>query len=175
MSRLGHVVSVFALALAALPASGQDAPKPGAEHARLKQLEGTWDAVMKMGDMESKGTMVYKMDLGGLWLTSDFQGEFGGQKFSGRGLDGYDPGRKKYVGVWVDSMSTTPMLSEGNFDKDGKVMTMSGEGPGPDGSPTKFKMTTEFRDKDSIYWTMYSPGPDGKDAAMFTITYKRRK
>jgi hypothetical protein len=155
--------------------SAQDAPQPGPEHKKLKELEGTWDAVMKMGDQESKGTMVWKLDLGGLWLVSDFQGEFGGQKFSGKGLDGYDPIKKKYVGVWVDSMSASPMLSEGTFDKDGKVMTMTGEGPGPDGKPTKYKMTTEHKDKDNLLWTMFGAGPDGKEGPMFTITYKRRK
>src|SRR5262245_9569747 len=97
-----------------VPALMAQAPsEPSPEHKKLKDLEGTWDAVMKMGDMESKGTMVYKMELGGLWLVGDFQGDFGGQKFSGRGLDGYDPIRKKYVSVWVDSMSTSPMFTEG--------------------------------------------------------------
>jgi hypothetical protein len=130
---------------------------------------------MKMGDAESKGTMVWKMDLGGLWLVSDFQGDFGGMKFSGKGMDGYDPIKKKYVSVWVDSMSTSPMLSEGTYDKDGKTLTMTGEGPGADGKPAKYKMTTEYKDKDTIFWTMYGPGPDGKEGMQFTISYKRRK
>ena len=29
------------------------------------------------------------MDLGGLWLTSNFEGDFGGMKFQGRGFDQY--------------------------------------------------------------------------------------
>jgi hypothetical protein len=153
----------------------QESPKPGPEHEKIKELAGTWDAVMKMGDAESKGTMVWKVDLGGLWLTSEFQGEFGGEKFTGKGFDSYDPIKKKYVGVWVDSMSTSPMVSEGTYDKAGKVLTMTGEGPGMDGKPTKYKMTTEHKDKDTLFWTMYMPGEDGKDTPMFTITYKRRK
>ncbi len=156
-------------------ALAQEPPKPGPEHDKLKQLEGSWDAVMKFGDEESKGTMTWKMEIGGLWLVSEFQGEFGGMKFTGKGLDSYDPIKKKYVGVWVDSMSTSPLLSEGTYDKDGKVLTMAGEGPGPDGKPMKYKMTTEHKGKDSLLWTMLQPGPDGKDAAMFSITYKRRK
>jgi len=35
----------------------QEAPKPGAEHEHLKQMEGTWDATIKAGDQESKGSM----------------------------------------------------------------------------------------------------------------------
>lgn len=157
------------------PVLAQAPPQPGAEHQNLKQLEGTWDAVIKAGPNESKGVVTYKMDLGGLWLVSDFQGAFEGQKFTGRGLDSYDAIKKKYVSVWVDSMSTLPVVSEGNFDKDGKVLTMVGEGPGPDGKPMKYKMTTEHKDKDTLLWTMFGAGPDGKDAEMFSITYKRRK
>jgi hypothetical protein len=67
------------------------------------------------------------------------------------------------------------VVSEGEFDKDGKVQTMSGEGPGADGKLTKFKMTTEHKDKDTLVWTMYLPGPEGKEQPMMTITYKRRK
>lgn len=156
-------------------ALAQEPPKPGPEHEKLKQLEGTWDAILKMGPEESKGTMTWKMDLGGLWLVSEFEGEFGGQKFTGKGLDGYDPIKKKYVGVWVDSMSTSPMIAEGTYDKDGKVQTMTGEGPGPDGKPMKHKMTTETKDKDTLLWAMFGPGPDGKEGPMMSITYKRRK
>lgn len=152
----------------------QEPPQPGPEHKKLKELEGTWDCVMRMGPEESKAVATYKMDLGGLWLISDFQGEFGGMKFSGKGLDGYDPARKKYVGVWVDSMITSPLVTEGTYDKDGKVLTMTGEGPGPDGKPMKMRMTTEHKDKDTMLFTMYGPGPDDKEAAMFSITYKRR-
>jgi hypothetical protein len=156
-------------------ALAQEPPKPGPEHEKFKEHAGTWDAIIKMGDAESKGTMVWKVDLGGLWLTSDFQGEFGGEKFSGKGLDSYDPAKKKYVGVWADSWSTSPMVSEGTYDEGGKVLTMTGEGPGPDGKPTKYKMTTEHKDKDTIFWTMFGPGPDGKEAPFMTISYKRRK
>src|SRR5262249_34972479 len=124
---------------------------------------------------ESKGTMIYKMDLGGLWMVSDFKGEFGGQKFQGKGFDGYDPMKKKYVSVWVDSMSIAPMLGEGTFDKEGKVLTQFMEGPGMDGKMTKFKSVTEIQDPDTMVFTMSGPGPQGKDQTMLTITYKRRK
>ncbi len=155
--------------------SAQESPKPGPEHRKLKELEGTWDAIMKFGDTESKGTVVYKMEVGGLWLTSDFQGDFAGEKFSGKGLDSYDPAKKKYVSVWVDSMITSPLITEGTYDKDGKVLTMTGEGPGPDGKPIKMKMVTEHKEKNTMLFTMFGPGEDGKEAAMFSITYKRRK
>jgi hypothetical protein len=161
--------------LALVAAANAQGPQPGPEHQRLKELEGTWDAVVKLAEGESKGTMTYKIDLGGMWLTSEFRGELAGTKFHGKGFDGYDPIKKKYVGIWVDSMSSSPVVTEGTFDKEGKVLTMTGEGPGPDGSPMKYKLTTEHKTKDLLVFTMFAPGPDGKDMAMMTITYTRRK
>ena len=85
---------------------------------------------MKAGGKESKGTVTYKMELGGLWLAGAMESELFGQKFTGKSLDTYDPAKKKYVGVWVDSMSTAPVTMEGTYDKEKKTLTMAGEGPG---------------------------------------------
>ena len=153
----------------------QEPPQPGPEHKKLKELEGTWDCIMKMGPEESKAVATYKMDLGGLWLVSEFEGDFGGMKFRGRGLDTYDAAKKKHVALWADSMSTTPMIMEGTYDKDKKTITMTGEGPGMDGKPTKFKSVVEYKDDDSMVFTLSSPDKDGKDQAMITISYKRKK
>src|SRR6516164_9326507 len=114
-------------ALAAPAAPAQDFPKPGPEHELLKKYVGTWDLTMKFGGMESKGTVTYKMDLGGLWLVSALESEFAGQKFSGRGMDSYDAAKKKYVGVFFDNMGTSPLVMEGTFDKEKKALTMVGE------------------------------------------------
>ena len=154
-------------------ASAQPAPpKPGPEHEVLKKLEGTWDATMNFGGMESKGTMTYKMEVGGLWLVSSFDGDFGGMKFQGKGLDTYDAAKKKYTTVWIDSMSTTPMIMEGTYDKAKKTLTLMGDGPGPDGKPAKWKSVTEMPDSNTIKFGMYMG--DGKEP-MFTIGYKRKK
>src|SRR5579885_3776655 len=118
-------------ATSALVLGQPPAPKPGPEHELLKKLEGTWEATVHAGPQDSKGTMVYKSACGGLWLASKYEGDFGGQKFEGRGLDGYNPTKKKYVSVWVDSMSPSPLITEGTFDDASKTMTMTGEGPGP--------------------------------------------
>jgi hypothetical protein len=153
----------------------QNLPTPGPEHAVLKRLEGEWTATVKMGGTETPGTMTLKMECGGLWLVSDFHSEFGGQKFQGRGMDGYDPEKKKYVSVWVDSMSTRPMLLEGSFDKEKKLLTLTGEGPGPDGKPAKYRNTTHTPDDDHQTFIMHVTGADGKETQVMTITYVRKK
>jgi hypothetical protein len=156
-------------------------PKPGPEFDVLKKMEGTWQATVKMSAFggqpasESKGTMTYKLECGGLWLGGNFSTEFGGQAFHGKGLDSYDAGKKKYVMVWVDSMSTLPMIGEGTYDKDTKTMTMTTDYPGPDGKMAKHKMVTVHKDDDTMDWTMSIVGKDGKDTVMMTIAYKRKK
>ena len=171
------VLPLAAVVVLANQAAAQFQPaKPGPEHEKLKQLEGTWEAAVKMpGLPDSKGTMVYKMDVGGLWLVGDYQGTFGGMAFKGKGLDSYDAASKKYVSVWVDSMSTVPMISRGEFDPTGKVLTMTGESQGPDGKVVKMKSVTEMKDRDTMVFTMSGPGPDGKEGTMMTIHYKRTK
>jgi hypothetical protein len=162
----------LAAAVAAPTVLAQQSPKPGPEHEVLKKMEGTWDATMKFGGMESKGVMTYKMDLGGLWLVSSFEGTFAGAKFSGKGLDTYDARKKKYVGVWADSMTTTPLILEGSYDPAKKTMTMVGDGVGEDGKVEKWKAVTTMPDSDTIHFGMYSG--DAKEPA-FTIEYKRKK
>lgn len=152
-------------------------PKPGPEHEALKKLEGTWEATCKMAGSpkDSTGTMTAKMGLGGLWLISNFEGDFGGMKFQGKGLDSYDPAKKKFVGVWIDSMTTTPMISEGTYDKEKRTLTMFSDHPGPDGKPAKYKMVSEYKDNDNWLWTMGTVEKDGKVNVMMTVTYKRKK
>ncbi len=163
----------LAVAVLVVPATrAQDGPKPGPEHEILKKMEGNWDLVMKFGGMETKGTVVYKMDLGGLWLTGALESELFGTKFQGRSLDSYDPAKKKYVGVWIDSMATSPMILEGTYDKEKKALTMIGDGPGMDGKPTKYRSVSEFPDANTINFTMYIG--DTKEPS-FTIVYKRKK
>lgn len=176
MRLICRVILACVLAIWLVPTlRAQELPKPGPEQEVLKQLEGTWDATVKMGGQESKGTMTYKMGLGGLWLTSHFEGDFGGMKFEGRGLDTFDRNKKKYIGVWADSMETAPMISEGVYDKGTKTLTMAGEGPGPDGKPAKYKSVVKIIDADAMEFTMSGASPDGKEGVVLTISYKRKK
>ncbi|HTK74753.1 MAG TPA: DUF1579 domain-containing protein [Gemmataceae bacterium] len=153
-------------------ARGQEPVKPGPEHAHLKKLEGVWDTTMRIGPMESKGTATYKMDLGGLWLLSRFEGDIAGEKFSGHGADSYDPAKKKYVSLWIDSMSTSIMTMEGTLDKATNTLTLVGEAPDMNRKMVKHKTVSKMPDDNTIQFAMYMG--DAKEPA-FTILYKRRK
>jgi Protein of unknown function (DUF1579) len=176
MRSVCFVLAALALLAPATSLGFAQAPlKPGPEFDILKGMEGTWDATIKFGPQESKGTMTYKLGIGGLWLMSSFEGEFAGQKFEGHGMDSYDANKKKYVGVWVDSMVTSPLVMEGTYDPAEKKISMEGMGPGQDGKPVKQGIVTELKGKDEMFSSMSGPGPDGKQAVMMTITYKRKK
>ena len=171
MNRYLQVLLTGVALLSLLPSAQAQVPTPGKEHDHLKQLVGTWDAETESG----KGTMTYKMGLGGLWLIGDFEGEFGGMKFQGKGLDTYDSATKKYRSVWVDSFSTMPRIMEGNLDKNDRVMTMTGEGRGPDGMTAKYKSITEINDADTVNFGLSMVETDGKEQPIVKITYKRKK
>ena len=164
-----------ALLFATSVCSAQEFPKPGPEHARLAELAGEWDAVMDMGGQKAKCKATYSVACNGMWVTSDFEGDLGGIPFKGHGIDGYDATKKKYTGIWVDSMSTSPLIMEGNLDATGKILTMSGTSAGPDGQPQKFRTTTEMSGKDKMTFKMYMGKTAGQEEHAFTVEYTRKK
>ena len=159
--------------------AGMPKPTITAEHGMLKKLVGTWDANVTCngpeGPMNSKGTATYKA-IGDTWVASDFTGKMMGMPFTGHGVEGFDPSKKKFISTWCDSMSTALMVMEGTHDASTNSTTLTGECPDPmTGKMVKHRMVTKMGDANSMTFHMYAPGPDGKEAEMMTIEYKRRK
>ncbi len=160
---------------------GMAMPKPGPEHELLKSDVGVWDATVESSMAPgappnvSKGTETNSL-VGGFWLVSQFKGDMMGQAFEGLGTTGFDPGKKKYVGTWIDSMTPGLYTSEGTYDAASRTMTTWMEGPDASGKITKTRTTTQWQGADARVFTMYGPkGADGKEPVMMKITYKRRK
>src|SRR5262249_39566777 len=132
--RAAAIALAFLIATPRLVAEDKKADdKASPEEAVLKSGEGTWDATVKSMGGESKATMTCKVGVGGKWAIEHFKGEFGGMPFEGRGATSYDPEKKKYINVWIDSMSANVMVSEGTYDKKTKTLTFVGKMPTPDG------------------------------------------
>jgi hypothetical protein len=168
----------------ASPATAQEVQKPLPEHKVLTADEGTWDATIRTfeggPDAEpsvTKGTEVNEVLPGGLWVLSKFEGDFGGMKFHGRGQFGYDPVKKKYVGTWLDSISTVLSVLEGEYDDRTRTMTFVGDGYDPV-QKAKFtqKMVTKTKDDGSRVFTL-SMKYEGQPAEVkfMEITYTKRK
>ena len=157
-------------------------PKPGPEHELFKEDVGTWDAVvetyMEPGapPSKSKGVETNTIGCGGLCLITEFKGEMGpGVTFHGHGTATWDAAKKKYVGSWVDSMSTSLMISEGTWDPASRSFTGYMEGPDMSGTIVKMKSVSEYKGPDARVFTMYGPGESGKEPVTMRITYTRRK
>jgi hypothetical protein len=132
---------------------------------------GAWKAAH-----EARGTATARM-LGGFWVVGEGKTEMMGFSFSNILTLGYDPEKKKYVGTWVDSMTSYMWKYEGTLDDTGKVLTLNTEGPCPmaPGKISKFKEVIEFKNKDHYTFASSIQGDDGKWTTFVTIDSKRKK
>jgi len=158
------------------------AATPGEHHALLAKMAGHYKAecTMRMGpdapEITSKGEEHSEMVFDGRYLKSDFTGDMMGKPFHGMALVGYDNTKQKYVSIWVDDMSTSPMVSEGTADKTGKVVTYQGEMecPGMEGKMS-YRNVITIVDHDHYTMEMFQKAPDGKEFTGMTIKYERVK
>jgi hypothetical protein len=114
------------------------------------------------------------MILGDRVLVEEVSSQMMGQPFTGQGLHGFDNVTGKHWFTWNDSMSTGLMVSEGTCDAS-MACTYTGTYHDPvSKKPVTSRMTTRWSDKSTEVFEMYAPGPDGKEAKMMEITYKKR-
>jgi len=192
-TRLGGMLLAGLLALTAGPAFAQEkkgqeaaleawmkAATPGPEHERLAPLAGSWTGAVKMWmapgqpPTESTCTAERKWILGGRFLQEEVSGRFMGQPFGGFGLTGYDNLRKKYTGVWTDTLTTALSTSQGTADASGKVITFTREDIDPvSGKPIKGRDVVTIEGKDKHSMVMYKVGPDGKEEKVMEIVFTR--
>ena len=189
LSGVAHAEDKPAPALAAAP-SQDEAMKvwiamatPGAPHKALEAFAGTWDvrtkAWMAPGapPMETTGSAENRMILGGRFLEQHYEATMmGRQPFSGNGVAGFDNYKKKFVSTWIDSMSTAVMVTQGTFDKAGKVLTASGTMDDVVAKkPFKIKTKVTLLDADHHTYELWRAGPDGKMVKDLEVQYTRKK
>ena len=153
--------------------------QPGPQHEKFKAMVGEWTCVGRSYEgnpdepIEWTGTSEFKLLLGGRYLQQDFRGELPGMTFEGRGLTAFDNAQQKYVGTWIDAMSTGIMVTEGEFDAGEQTMTETGVVKMPFGE-MKFRMVSKHTSADAFLFTMYGVTPAG-DQKMMEIDYARKK
>ena len=158
-----------------------EAPKPGPEHEALEYFAGKWEGKtgwrMNAGDALMEGTVSEetRKALGGLWFIADTKGKSEMGEFEGHNVMGYDTYKKKYVGVWFDSMSTYVFPYEGTHDKASKTWTYAGTAKDMQGKDLKVVLKTAIKDKDHYTFSMHHADPSGKDMEAFRIEYTRKK
>jgi len=148
-------------------------------HKALEGMVGSWSTTSKYwaapdGEpMLSTGTCVNSWVLGGRYVMSDYKGDMMGQVFEGIGYMGYDNYKKKYTHLWMDSMSTMWMTSEGTME--GDTCTLHSEFDDPmSGQKVSIRQEVTVIDNDHHVVNMYASTPDGKEFQMMEIKYTRQ-
>ncbi|HEY4882969.1 MAG TPA: DUF1579 domain-containing protein [Myxococcales bacterium] len=158
------------------------AATPGPEHQKLAKLAGKWKLQVTSWfapgapPQKSEGTAEFKSMLGGRYVTEEVHGSMGDQQpFEGRGLSGFDNVTRENFVVWVDSMSTGPMLMRGKCAVEAKKCALKGRAPDPvAGKEVPYSNTTTMTDDDHFTFALYGPGPGGKTFKMLEIAYTRQ-
>jgi hypothetical protein len=161
----------------------QESMTPGEPHKMLEKSVGTWETEAKtwMAGPDSvptvtKGNVERKMVLGGRYLCEEYSGDMMGSPFSGIGYTGYDNFKKKFVGTWMDNMSTGVATMEGTLDKSGKQLTMWGkmDDPMTGEKDKKVKYVTKYIDDDHSTFEVYDVTAYGDKKPTMVITYTRK-
>ena len=148
------------------------------ELQRLRFREGTWDVTMEFQPaprsekLLSKGVQTNR--LSGQWLISDLDADMNGRRFNGHGVNGFDPGKGKYVGIWIDSMRNYITPVEGSYDASGKVFTTTSMERDAKGVSVPLTEVTETIDDNTEVMTLWAEGEKGEKFARIKITYTRR-
>jgi hypothetical protein len=153
---------------------------PGPNHKLLEPMVGSWSVAVTtwtapgLPPEHSEGTQENAMVLGGRFLQQLASSTFMGEPFEGIGYTGYDNGKGVFVSTWMDSMGTMVMISTGNADESGKVMTLTGTLDDPvSGKPTTVREVVTVVDQDKYTVEMFGPGPDGKEFRTMEGVYTR--
>lgn len=175
--------ALFSSLFSAAILHAQEVPSPAVpekEHQLLDKLVGEWESESEatLGPgvpvMKCKGTMSSR-SLGGLWIVSDVTSDMLGTPMTAVQTIGYDPGKKKYVGTWVDSVMNHMWIYEGTVDETGKILTLEAEGPdfAEPGKLKKYRDAYEFKSADHIVATSSALGDDGKWVTFMTGQIRR--
>ncbi len=154
---------------------------PGAPHKLLANLAGSWTTKTTAWmdpdkpPMEGKGTCEQKMLLDGRYLQQEYAGDMMGSPFTGINIIGYDNHTKKYVSVWIDSMSTGIYYFEGTASADGKTITQESSYDDPAKGPTTWRSVTKIVDENTLQYEMYLTPQGGKKEKMMEMTVTRKQ
>lgn len=160
-----------------MEAAMEAAAKPGPMHEWMKGLEGTWQTEIKAfwpGAPEGVqlGVTKRKLELGGRYLMTEYDGRWEGKFFRGLGSMGYNNVENRFEQTWMDTMGTGTMMVTGTADKDGKVLTLTGDFTMPGGMKAKsrqvFTIVSPTRHTEIFYHTV-----DNNEMKVMEITYTK--
>jgi hypothetical protein len=194
------MIAAVVVAAAAVPALAQEGGAPpemtpeqqaemeaymkagalGPQHEAMAKEVGTYDVAMKNFDnpdgtpTESTGVATRSLMFGGRVLVEDFESDFMGMPFTGRGMNGFDNVSGKYWSTWMDSMSTGLMVSEGTCDASHACEFVGSYNDPIANGPKKMRVVTRWTSPTTQVFEMHGAGRDGKEMKMMEMTYTKR-
>lgn len=153
--------------------------KPGEPHELFTSLTGSWTTKTKewmdpeKPPVKSTGSAEMKMLLGGRFLQQEFTGDMMGKPYSGIGISGYDNILKRYVSIWIDTMSTDIFTMAGTASADGRTITLNGQHAEPGGGYMTHRAVWNIINNDRQTFIMYGTHHGGKEQKMLEIVYTR--
>lgn len=161
----------------------EEASKPGAEHAKLQPLVGSWTYTSKLWmapdqpAIEGSGTIERNWILDGRFVDEKVvgKGPDGKTNFAGRGTIGFDKAQDKFVYTWICTMGTGTAQGVGESDPTGKQFTFETETFCPLRGE-KVKMRDELRvDSERKHSITSYQTIDGQEMKMMEMTVERRE
>jgi hypothetical protein len=158
-------------------ASAPRSEDPAPHYQHLKLDEGVWDATVTIvmdptaPPQVSHGTQTNTLVCEGKWLQQDFKSD----TFEGHGLIGWDAQKGKYVSVWIDTESPSLLTGEGTCSADGKTRTMMVHASDGQGKMMTMREVYAAQGPDNRTYTIFAPGPDGKEVTVVAVAYTRKK
>ena len=154
-----------------------EATTPGEHHQVLNGNVGNWEQKLTMWmapgapPVESTSTSTAAWTFDGRWIEENITGNVMGMPFQGRSMMGYDNFRGEYVSVFMDNMSTAPMIARGTYDPATRTFTLTGTMDdfmsGTRDIP--FREVITIQDDTHATMEMYAPGPDGNEFLTFKV------
>ncbi len=166
---------------AKMMAAWMEAGAPCEFHKYLQPLVGKWTTATRyrFGKeapwTKSTGVSETKWAMGGRYIIEHFKSHSKEMPFEGMGTTGYDKTKKKYISTWIDSMSTTLMMSTGTINDSHKVITFYATYDDPfTGQKNKQQKTTlTILNENKIVMEMYERGQDGEWFMNLEVVYTR--
>ena len=154
---------------------------PGKEHKRLAVETGFWINDMtlwhdpKSPPVKATTNSEVKMIFNGRYQEIYYKGEVMGMPFEGKSTIAFDNATKEYISTWIDNMGTGLMVLHGKADKNGMVISSTGEMVNPaDGksNPCRevYTILSENTRKLEVFDTK-----DGKEWKSMEIIMKRKQ
>jgi hypothetical protein len=155
--------------------------EPQKEHRWLEKLVGEWryegEATMPGGATEKFAGTEQVRSLGGLWVVAEGRGEMPGGKPATMIMTlGYDPKRRRYIGTWLGSMMSHLWIYDGSLDAEGKVLTLTSEGPSfvSEGKSAPYQDIIEWVSDDHRMLRSRTQQDDGTWNEFMTAHYRRQ-